>query len=133
MHKGTRTLFLVFITLGVLAIVGGTAAAVYVWRWSSATNNIVVNNMDVAELKDGKYYGRYRVFHAASEVEVSIRDGRIIDIYLLEGTSNKDRMEKISERVIDEQSLDVDTTSGATVSQKVALKAMENALKGEPR
>ena len=54
-------------------------------------------------------------------------------IYLLEGTSNKDKMQSISERVVEEQSLDVDTISGATVSQKVALKAIENALEGEPQ
>ncbi|MBN2167636.1 MAG: FMN-binding protein [Actinobacteria bacterium] len=133
MHRGTRTLFLVFITLGLLAIVGGTAAAVYVWRWRNATSDITVNNVNIAEMKDGKYYGKYKVFHAASEVEVSVRDGKIIDIYLLEGTSNKDKMESVSEQVIDEQSLDVDTITGATVSQKVALKAIENALEGKPQ
>lgn len=133
LHRGTRTLFLVFITLGLLAIVGGTAAAVYVWRWRNATSDITVNNVNIAEMKDGKYYGKYKVFHAASEVEVSVRDGKIIDIYLLEGTSNKDKMESVSEQVIDEQSLDVDTITGATVSQKVALKAIENALEGKPQ
>lgn len=133
MHRGTRTLFLVGITLGLLLIIGGTAAAIYILRWQNATRNITVHNVEINELEDGKYYGNFKVFHAASEVEVSVKEGEITDIYLLEGTSNRDQMESISERVVDEQSLDVDTISGATVSQKVVLKAIENALEKEPQ
>ena len=42
------------------------------------------------------------------------------------------KAETIVDDVVDKQTLDVDTVSGATVSSKVILKSIENALlKGE--
>ena len=65
----------------------------------------------------------------AAKVEVDIKDKKISNIKLLEHKNERGgKAEVIPERVVEAQSLKVDTISGATNSSKVILEAIQNAL-----
>lgn len=82
-------------------------------------------------LEDGDYEGTYDYGRWANNVKVTIRDSKIITIEVVKDVVyKKDEVQKeLIKRVINAQSTSVDTVSGATVTSKAYLKAIENALK----
>lgn len=88
-----------------------------------------VEDIEITQLKDGSYIGEYSVLPVSVTVEVKISNGRIQDINILDhGNGMGQPAEVITERVIDEQSLEVDSISGATYSSRVIIKAIEDGL-----
>ncbi len=86
-------------------------------------------DMDLSGIPDGSYPGEFSRFPVSAEVEVLIEGEKIIGIELLShGHGPGYGAEAIIERVIGEQSLQVDVISGATYSSIVVLKAVEDAL-----
>jgi uncharacterized protein with FMN-binding domain len=66
----------------------------------------------------------------ANKVQVTVSSGKVTDITILE---HKERptpelTDKLYNSVIESQSLQVDTISGATLTSKAYLKSVENAL-----
>lgn len=92
------------------------------------SESIVLENINTS-IADGEYEGSYKMSPVDVSLIVKIKDEKIIDVDILKhinGLGNKG--ENIVESVIDKQSTDVDVVSGATLSSKVILKAIENAL-----
>nr|WP_321294429.1 FMN-binding protein [uncultured Sphaerochaeta sp.] len=80
-------------------------------------------------LADGLYEGTYSTFPVKVRVQVHVLDQRIQAISLLEHRNGQgEPAEAILETIVEEQSLAVDTISGATYSSIVILKAVEQAL-----
>jgi len=93
------------------------------------TERIEIENINLDRVPDGAYYGSFESVLTAASVLVRIEDEHIVDIELINHVhSNGADAEKVLDRVLDEQCLDVDTVSGATTSSKVLLKAVEDAL-----
>ncbi len=93
------------------------------------TERIEIENINLEKVPDGAYYGSFESVLTAASVLVRIEDQRIVEIRLVEHVhSNGAAAERVLDRVLDEQCLDVDTVSGATASSKVLLKAVEDAL-----
>jgi len=88
-----------------------------------------IANVDLSTIGDGTYSGNYAVFPVAAEVEVTVANHRITEIQLVEHRHGRGAAaEIIPAKVVEAQTLQVDTVSGATYSSKVILKAIENAL-----
>jgi uncharacterized protein with FMN-binding domain len=92
-------------------------------------DKLVINDVDLASVKDGVYEGSQDNGLVSAVVQVETKDGKIDSIKVLKhkhgpGHSAK----KIVDRVVAAQSLKVDSVSGATGSSKVLLKAIESAL-----
>ena len=82
-----------------------------------------------AGVEDGDYIGSYSVFTVSVEVEVTVKNHTIEEIELLKHKNAQGQgAEIIPEKVIEAQSLKVDSVSGATYSSKSILLAIENAL-----
>lgn len=91
--------------------------------------NIVVDDIDVTGIADGTYEGACDVGYIYARVRVEVKDGRIITVELLEHRNERgQRAEQITEDVVSQQKINVDTISGATNSSKVIRKAIENAV-----
>ncbi|MGB3111376.1 MAG: FMN-binding protein, partial [Candidatus Omnitrophota bacterium] len=62
--------------------------------------------------------------------EVRVRDHRITDIKVFEDRESEyvEQAKGVTKNVIKEQSLKVDTVTGATITSRAILKAIENAL-----
>jgi uncharacterized protein with FMN-binding domain len=114
------------IGLLLVLLVGG--AVFYFTRGLEEGREVTIEEVELAELEDGTYTGRYEFRRWTNEVEVEISDNEITNIMLIEGFDQEDLREEIYQRVIDQQSVTVDTVSGATTSSKSYLKAIENAL-----
>lgn len=91
--------------------------------------NMTFADTNLSQIRDGIYAGEYKAFPIAVEVEVAIDDHRITGIEIKKHDNGKGASaETIIDKVIENQTLDVDVVTGATYSSKVILKAIENAL-----
>jgi uncharacterized protein with FMN-binding domain len=96
----------------------------------SATGNITFQIVNAAGVPDGVYNGSYEIGPVKVIIRATIKGESIVDIDILEhrrGLGGK--AERIVEDVIQSQRLDIEAVSGATVSSKAILKAIEDALK----
>jgi len=91
--------------------------------------DLKISNVDISKVPDGTYTGSYKVFPIIAEVKVTVKNHEITGIELVKHKSGQGApAEIIPSKVVEAQTLEVDTVSGATYSSKVILKAIENAL-----
>ena len=118
-----------------LLLIGLICGAVYlknVADYKRAIEETTFDEIDIADVSDGIYIGEYDVNFIYAKVEVTVEDGEIVSINILEHRHERGKAaETVIEKIIDEQKIDVDAISGATNSSTVIKKAVENALKGE--
>ncbi|MDB9822623.1 FMN-binding protein [Deltaproteobacteria bacterium] len=92
-----------------------------------------INYVDPATVSDGEYTGEFPFGERfLYRVMVTVKSGRIADIEVLENGTGNEYAEKglgVIERMLMEQSPDVDAVSGATVTSKALMKCVEKALK----
>ena len=99
--------------------------------YKRAIGETTFDEIDIADVSDGIYIGEYDVNFIYAKVEVTVEDGEIVSINTLEHRHERGKAaEKVIEKIIEEQKIDVDAVSGATNSSTVIKKAVENALKG---
>lgn len=104
-------------------------ASLYLKRLVNDVNSITVSNLNMANITDGIYVGEYSITPVYVEVEVSVTEHKITNIKIIEHENGLGgKAEKIVDNVISRQSLEVGAVSGATVSSKCIIKAIENAL-----
>ena len=116
------------------SLIGLICGAVYlknVADYKRAIGETTFDEIDIADVSDGNYIGEYDVNFIYAKVEVTVEDGEIVSINILEHRHERGKAaEKVIEKIIEEQKIDVDAVSGATNSSTVIKKAVENALKG---
>jgi uncharacterized protein with FMN-binding domain len=87
---------------------------------------------DMNGKSDGLYRGNYILSGSPVKVvlDVTIQNKNIVAIKIIDHFCSPigKKAEKITEKIIEQQSLNVDAISGATGSSKAILKAVENAL-----
>ncbi len=94
------------------------------------TPDIAGGSLREESLKDGVYQGRSRYGPVRVEVEVTVRDNTLADIELLQHFYGRGRKaeDPVIERILQEQSTEVDAVSGATGSSIAIMNAVEKAL-----
>ncbi|MHB8064712.1 MAG: FMN-binding protein [Ruminiclostridium sp.] len=101
-------------------------------RYKSIISDIKIDSVDLSKLADGKYTGSCDAVFVGAKVVVTVNAHKITDVDLINHKNEKGKLaEGIPAKVMEAQSLEVDTISGATNSSKVILKAIENALKSD--
>ncbi|TEB14651.1 Electron transport complex subunit RsxG [Pelotomaculum sp. FP] len=123
---------MLIIVLGIVVMVLG-GALLFTAGERREGRNLLIAVMDFKDLNDGTYVGEYeggRFKWRANEVQVTVSSGKVTDIELLKNTENRpaEFTNELFNRVMQSQSLQVDTISGATITSKAYLKAVENAL-----
>ena len=99
--------------------------------YKNQISGIEINDISASGIKDGDYIGVYDAGYIQAEVSVYVKSEKITSITLLDHKNEKGkRAEVITDRMVDAQSTNVDTVTGATNSSKVIIKAVENALEG---
>ena len=118
-----------------LLLIGLICGAVYLKKvadYKRAVVETTIGEIDIADVSNGIYIGEYDVNFIYAKVEVTVEDGEIVSINILEHRHERGKAaETVIEKIIEEQKIDVDAVSGATNSSTVIKKAVENALKGE--
>ncbi len=86
------------------------------------------------DLADGVYKGTGTGYAGEITVAVQIKDKQIVSIDILSASDDDaflSRAKAVIDRIIESQTLDVDTVSGATYSSNGIISAVKNALTGE--
>lgn len=97
--------------------------------YKQAVNDIVFEKIDITKIQDGTYVGECNVNFIYAKVEVTVHNGKIKNIDILEHKNERgEAAETVVDRIADEQKIDVDAVSGATNSSTILKKAVENAL-----
>lgn len=88
-----------------------------------------IADVNIAAVPDGVYIGEYDVGYIYAKVQVTVADGKISEIEILEHRNERgSRAESIIEDILAEQRIEVDAVTSATNSSLVIEKACENAL-----
>ncbi|EPY6471381.1 FMN-binding protein [Clostridium sporogenes] len=140
-RKGKIRVWIVaLVILGVIAVVlvGGILSSASGRR---EVQELTIDAVDFKKLRDGTYMGEYsgtKDHSRDTKVQVIISEDKISDIKILKGALDKEgkpaeltgglSIGDLFDNVIKSQSLQVDAISGATLTSKVHLKALENAL-----
>ena len=92
-------------------------------------NELVIRDVDLQNIADGVYAGSFKGGRFSNSLAVTVRDHTIVDIKRLKPSMPQEYVrQKIYAKVMEKQSLQIDTVSGATVTTLATLKAIENAL-----
>ncbi len=129
MSKKKVALFAVMILL-LIDLVWGIIYLKSVADYKQAVKETTYEDIHISDIPDGVYVGEYDVDFIYAKVEVTVQNGEITNINILEHRHERGKTaEVITGRIVDEQKIDVDAISGATNSSTVIKKAVENALK----
>ncbi|NLL49778.1 MAG: FMN-binding protein [Eubacteriaceae bacterium] len=116
----------------VLIIIGFLSLKFVSNKIVSNAEALPVKEINFEQIEDGQYIGNYEIFPVKVSVRVSIQNGEITQIDLLEHFNGKGiPAEKIVDHIIEKQSSQVDSISGATVSSIAIKKAVEDSLLGK--
>ncbi len=138
--RKTRIWTILSVILGVIVLgLGATMLAFEPGRREALS--LTISEMEFHKLRDGIYLGEYKGTKDSlrnTKVQVTVASGKVTEFQVVEGAlaNEKQRTEvgngfsinDLLDRVIESQSLQVDIISGATITSKVHLKAVENAL-----
>lgn len=125
MKKGKKMLLITFIVVLFLFVTG----KIIIGNMVKNVKNISASMPDLSNIQDGDYIGEYSITPVHVKVEVSVNNHQITDISILQHDNGLgSTAESIVNDIVEEQSLDIDAISGATVSSKCILKAVENAI-----
>ncbi|MEG0563273.1 FMN-binding protein [Anaerorhabdus sp.] len=98
----------------------------------TAINKVEINDINLVDVANGEYQGYAEVGPVKVDATVLVDDSEVVSIVLnkhLNGLGKK--AESIINEIIDQQSINVDSISGATASSVCIKKAIENAIEGE--
>ena len=134
MKKGKQVLLIVF-------LIAFLSVLLLFIAWKSVMENTIRNVQDISvsmpdlsDIQDGNYVGEYSISLVYVQVEVFINNHQITDIVIRQHDNGSgSAAESIVNDVMEEQSLDIDAVSGATVSSKCILKAVENAIENSEK
>ena len=92
-------------------------------------NDLLIKTPDLTDISNGEFIGEYSVAPVRVKVSVTIADHEITGIKILEHDNGLgSAAESIVNDIVAAQSLETDAISGATVSSRCILKAVENAI-----
>ena len=119
--------FAIFLTALVILFAG-----MFLWisRGLDEKSQPVLTGVSAANLQDREYSGFYDGGRFSNGVKVTVTGGQITDIALTQDVmfNNSKVSEELFQRVITQQTTQVDAASGATITSRAYLKAIENAL-----
>ena len=124
---------IILFVIMLLLLVGLVCGIIYlknVADYKKAVKETTFEEINISDISDGIYVGEYDVNFIYAKVEVTVQNGEITNINILEHKNERGKTaEAITNKIINEQRIDVDAISGATNSSTVIKKAVENALK----
>ncbi len=143
--KTARNKFRIWIVIPIiigLAIFGASIAFLADAPGRQELQTLVIGDVDFTKLEDGTYTGEYNGIKGDSRnaaVEITVLNGEITGIKILKGALDSDgnladltggrTVGDLFQRVVESETLQVDAISGATLTSKAHLKALENALR----
>ena len=125
-----RTAFKLFLLMVLVLLVLMGSFMFYLSRGLKQGEDIELNGVNLQNKEDGIYTGQYNAGRWTNELVVKLKNQEIVNIDIVDDVTfvKSEVTKELFNRVIKEQDTQVDTVSGATVTSKAYLKAIENAL-----
>ena len=136
-----RRIWIVLLVIFGVIVVGIGGAILLTEPGRQEIKNLVIDSIDFTELQDGIYVGEFKGTRDSfrnTKVQVTVASGEVVEITVLQGVLDKQgkpvkmigglSVDDLSDRVLSKQTLQVDIISGATLSSKAHLEAVENAI-----
>ncbi len=121
----------------VVKVIGGFFALIVVGIWFATLGlkdirSMPINEVNLQTISDGVYNGKFKKARWTNNVEVTVKNHRIVDIKSTNKhpPPNKKVIDKAINAILTRQSVVIDVISGASVNTKAFQKAVENALTG---
>lgn len=125
-----KTVLFAMMLLLLIGLVWGIIYLKSVADYKQAVKETTFGEINISDISDGVYIGEYDVNFIYAKLDVTVQNGKITNINILEHRHERGKAaEAITNKIVDEQRIDVDAISGATNSSTVIKKAVENALK----
>jgi len=125
LKKGKKALLIVGIIIAALV----AAMAIGTLNGMGYVRRMTVNPIDLSKIADGVYAGSFKKGRFSYSVEVAVKDHRIQAVKPTDPKQvTSPIIEQIFARIVQDQSVRVDTVSGASLTTKAVSKAAENAL-----
>ncbi len=122
---------IVLIIIGVILVIGVVGFLV-IMKMDYDIRKTMIREVDLARVPDGVYSGSYHSGRWHNEVEVTVKDRKIVSIKNINELPDK-RTAGIVDEAIDamlaKQSVKIDVISGASLNTRSFQRAVENALK----
>lgn len=140
-RKGKTKMWITIVVI--VAILGGAALAGILADAPGRREigELTFSDVGFKNLRAGTFIGEYKGTKAHTrdvKVEITVSGGEISDIKVLKGALSKDgtsaeltggrSVDDLFNSAVQSQTLKVDVISGATITSKAHLKALENAL-----
>lgn len=107
----------------------GISALFFNCKLPADIEKIQIANLDLSKVPDGTWIGEWNTSLVSAETAVTVLGGTITTINIMKHINGRGGpAEAVVERVLRQQSLNVDVVTGATASSKVILKSIEQAL-----
>ncbi len=124
----------ILLSLILLLFLGGLVLGILYLKdvadYKQAVEEITFEEINISDVSDGVYIGEYDVNFIYAKVEVTVQNGEIKSVNILEHRQERGKAaESVTDKIVDEQKIDVDAIAGATNSSTIIKKAVENALK----
>lgn len=112
-------------------------ACIFIWlkikKEHDEIKNMTLEDIDINKLSDGTFEGNFEggIYKwRENSIKVKIESGKLVDIQVGVNKENckPEFTEPLFNRVLDKQTLEVDTISGASLTSKAYLKGIEAAL-----
>ena len=120
------------IILGIVIILVLTiaGASFFITRGLDSGKDMIINHIDTSQFENGIYEGKYNGERWSNEVSVILEEGKITEINVVKSVlfEQQEVTRDLINKVIEKQDVVVDVVSGATVTSKAYLKAIENAF-----
>ncbi len=139
--KRKRRFWLIPVTLVLLLAIGGAAGFISDMPSRQELQALAIGSVDFHNLKDGTYVGSFigeKGNLRDATVEIAVTDGVVTDLRILKGAVDENGVPVdlgdgrsaygLLENALAQKSMQVDVVSGATLTSKAHLKALENAL-----
>lgn len=124
-----KALVIIVSIIGALLIVGGIAFALISNTAKDAAASLTYANVDMSQTKDGTFVGEADAGVVLVKVSVTVENHAIVHIEIVEHQNGRGgAAEAITGDMINANSYDVDTISGATLSSKAIKSAVSQAL-----
>lgn len=119
------TVFIVMAVIAIAAVIGFKVIS----KKLASFSDIDFSILNLSEVEDGTYAGSADGGIVKASVEVTVKDHRISSIRIVRHDNGRGKpAEAIVQRIIEQNSLEVDVVSGATHSSNIIRAAVLDAL-----
>lgn len=128
--KGNKNKILIVVIVCAILIGGaGIAVGNMLRAIKEEEKNLVNVPIELSQVQDGEYEGHSETTLVKVDVKVTVQSGKIVNVEIVKHQCGKgEPANAIVDDMVKENTYEVDVVSGATMSSKVIMNAVNNAL-----